>query len=154
VVNLIDVFLVIIAALLLAVAQSPANPFSAEQVTVIKNPGKENMEIIVKDGQKIEHYQASGEIGEGQGAKAGVAYKLKDGSMVYVPEPARRPRPLRNPPPRATAPRYSRPGHMAMARTVQGPSHHFSGGLVMNTARAPRRIHRRPRLASHRLRRQ
>lgn len=86
VVNLIDVFLVIIAALLLAVAQSPANPFSAEQVTVIKNPGKENMEIMVKDGKKIEHYKASGEIGEGQGAKAGVAYKMKDGSMVYVPE--------------------------------------------------------------------
>ncbi|WP_353233999.1 DUF2149 domain-containing protein [Diaphorobacter ruginosibacter] len=86
VVNLIDVFLVIIAALLLAVAQSPANPFSAEQVTVIRNPGKENMEIIVKDGEKLEHYRASGEIGEGQGAKAGVAYRLKDGSMVYVPE--------------------------------------------------------------------
>ena len=86
VVNLIDVFLVIIAALLLAIAQSPANPFSAEQVTVIKNPGKENMEIMIKDGQKIEHYKASGEIGEGQGAKAGVAYKMKDGSMVYVPE--------------------------------------------------------------------
>ena len=51
VVNLIDVFLVIIAALLLAVAQSPSNPFSAEQVTIIKNPGKANMEVIVKDGQ-------------------------------------------------------------------------------------------------------
>ena len=86
VVNLIDVFLVIIAALLLAVAQSPANPFTAEQVTVIKNPGKENMEVIIKDGTKVEHYKASGEIGEGQGAKAGVAYKMKDGSMVYVPE--------------------------------------------------------------------
>ena len=86
VVNLIDVFLVIIAALLLAVAQSPTNPFTAEQVTVIKNPGKENMEVIIKDGAKIEHYKASGEIGEGQGAKAGVAYKMKDGSMVYVPE--------------------------------------------------------------------
>ncbi|QNP47357.1 DUF2149 domain-containing protein [Diaphorobacter aerolatus] len=86
VVNLIDVFLVIIAALLLAVAQSPVNPFSAEQVTVIRNPGKDNMEIIVKDGQKLDHYRASGEIGEGQGAKAGVAYRLKDGSMVYVPE--------------------------------------------------------------------
>lgn len=84
--NLIDVFLVIIAALLLAVAQSPTNPFTAEQVTVIKNPGKENMEVIIKDGAKIEHYKASGEIGEGQGAKAGVAYKMKDGSMVYVPE--------------------------------------------------------------------
>ena len=60
VVNLIDVFLVIIAALLLAVAQSPTNPFTAEQVTVIKNPGKENMEVIIKDGAKIEHYKASG----------------------------------------------------------------------------------------------
>ncbi len=82
---------------LMAVAQSPANPFSAEQVTVIKNPGKENMEVIVKDGQKIEHYKASGEIGEGQGAKAGVAYKLKDGSMVYVPEPGAAPAPTATP---------------------------------------------------------
>ncbi|MGE0805273.1 MAG: DUF2149 domain-containing protein [Burkholderiaceae bacterium] len=88
VVNLIDVFLVIIAALLLAVANSPANPFSADSVTVIKNPGQRDMEIIVKDGQKIERYQASGEIGEGQGSKAGVAYRLRDGSMVYVPEAA------------------------------------------------------------------
>ena len=86
VVNLIDVFLVIIAALLLAVANSSVNPFSSESVTIIKNPGKDNMEIIVKDGQKVDHYKASGEIGEGQGAKAGVAYRLKDGSMVYVPE--------------------------------------------------------------------
>ena len=86
VVNLIDVFLVIIAALLLAVANSSVNPFSTESVTIIKNPGKDNMEIIVKDGQKVAHYKASGEIGEGQGAKAGVAYRLKDGSMVYVPE--------------------------------------------------------------------
>ena len=86
VVNLIDVFLVVIAALLLAVANSSVNPFSTESVTIIKNPGKDNMEIIVKDGQKVAHYKASGEIGEGQGAKAGVAYRLKDGSMVYVPE--------------------------------------------------------------------
>ncbi len=86
VVNLIDVFLVVIAALLLAVANSSVNPFSSESVTIIKNPGKDNMEIIVKDGQKIDRYKASGEIGEGQGNKAGVAYRLKDGSMVYVPE--------------------------------------------------------------------
>ena len=86
VVNLIDVFLVVIAALLLAVANSAVNPFSSESVTVIKNPGKDNMEIVVKDGQKVDRYKASGEIGEGQGAKAGVAYRLKDGSMVYVPE--------------------------------------------------------------------
>lgn len=91
VVNLIDVFLVVIAALLLAVAGSAVNPFSSESVTVIKNPGKDNMEIVVKDGHTIDRYKASGEIGEGQGAKAGVAYRLKDGSMVYVPEAGQQP---------------------------------------------------------------
>lgn len=86
VVNLIDVFLVIIAALLLAIANNPMNPFTQEDVTIIKNPGKPTMEMIVKNGEVIEHYQASGEIGTGEGARAGVAYRMKDGSFVYVPE--------------------------------------------------------------------
>lgn len=86
VVNLIDVFLVIIAALLLTVAANPINPFTNEKVTVIKNPGQPNMEIVVKDGEKLDRYKSSGAIGQGEGAKAGVAYRLKDGSMVYVPE--------------------------------------------------------------------
>lgn len=86
VVNLIDVFLVIIAALLISVAQNPANPFSSADVTVIKNAGKPDMEITVKQGQKITRYQSKGQIGGGDGEKAGVAYRLKDGAMVYVPE--------------------------------------------------------------------
>lgn len=85
-VNLIDVFLVIIAALLISIAQNPLNPFSSEDVTVIKNPGKKNMEVIIKKGKKITKYKSEGKIGEGAGTKAGVAYKLKDGSMVYIPE--------------------------------------------------------------------
>ena len=85
VVNLIDVFLVIIAALLLAIASNPMNPFTTDEVTIIRNPGQPNMEMIVKKGEVIEHYQASGEIGSGEGAKAGVAYRMKDGSFVYVP---------------------------------------------------------------------
>jgi len=85
-VNLVDVFLVIIAALMITIAVNPLNPFSSENVTVIKNEGKENMEIIIKDGKKITKYKASGKIGEGEGEKAGVAYKMKDGSMIYVPE--------------------------------------------------------------------
>jgi len=44
------------------------------------------MEVIVKKGKKLIKYKSSGKIGEGEGVKAGVAYKLKDGSMVYVPE--------------------------------------------------------------------
>ncbi|MCV6607567.1 MAG: DUF2149 domain-containing protein [Campylobacterales bacterium] len=85
-VNLIDVFLVVIAALLIAIAQNPLNPFSADDVTVIKNAGKKDMEVIVKKGKKLTKYKSNGKIGEGEGSKAGVAYKMKDGSMVYVPE--------------------------------------------------------------------
>ena len=86
VVNIIDVFLVIIAVLLIAVIENPLNPFTAQDAMVVKNPGKANMEMLVKDGKELKHYKASGKIGEGQGTRAGIAYRLKDGTMIYVPE--------------------------------------------------------------------
>lgn len=86
VVNIIDVFLVIIAILVIVVIQNPLNPFSADEVVVVKNPGKENMTITVKQGEKLEHYEATGAIGEGQGIKAGITYRMADGTLVYVPE--------------------------------------------------------------------
>ena len=59
VVNLIDIFLVIIAALLITVAQNPLiNPFNKQDVTVITDPGKPTMEVTIKKGEKIEHYKA------------------------------------------------------------------------------------------------
>lgn len=86
VINMVDLFLVIIAALMIFIAQSPLNPFQEDEVIVIKNPGKADMEMIIKDGKKIEKYESSGKIGQGNGVKAGVAYRLQDGSMIYVPE--------------------------------------------------------------------
>jgi len=87
VVNIIDIFLVIIAALLITVAQNPLlNAFQQQDVTVITDAGKPTMEMLIKKGEKIKHYKASGQIGEGEGAKAGTAYRMKDGGMVYVPE--------------------------------------------------------------------
>ncbi|HBC56324.1 MAG TPA: hypothetical protein DCZ03_04090, partial [Gammaproteobacteria bacterium] len=50
VVNLVDVFLVLIAALLIAIAQNPMNPFLQENVTVIKNAGEPDMEMVIKNG--------------------------------------------------------------------------------------------------------
>lgn len=89
VVNLIDIFLVIIAALLITIAQNPLlDPFTHKDVTIITDPGKDNMEMIIKKGETIERFKASGETGEGQGSKAGVAYRMKDGTVVYVPETA------------------------------------------------------------------
>lgn len=86
VVNLIDLFLVIIGVLMVVIAQNPLNPFSQEQVVVIENPGEEDMRITIKEGQELTRYEASGEVGQGQGARAGVTYRLDDGRMIYVPE--------------------------------------------------------------------
>ncbi|KAB2969127.1 DUF2149 domain-containing protein [Zoogloea sp.] len=87
VVNLIDIFLVIIAALLITIARNPLmNPFSKQDVTVITDAGKPTMEVVIKKGEKVERYKSSGAMGSGDGEKAGVAYRMKDGSIVYVPE--------------------------------------------------------------------
>lgn len=90
VINLIDVFLVLIAALLLTVAGNPLNPYSQGKVTVIRNAGQADMEIITRDGRKIERFTADGQAqklaGGSQGVRAGVAYRLADGSLMYVPE--------------------------------------------------------------------
>lgn len=86
VVNLVDLFLVIAVILLIIVVQNPLNPFNAENVIVVENPGQDNMRITVKDGEELTHYESAGEIGEGEGVKAGITYKLPDGRMVYVPE--------------------------------------------------------------------
>lgn len=80
-VNLVDVFLVLVVALLTAVALQQ----QADQ-TVIKRAGEADMEIVVrKDGKEI-RYKGNGGSSEGQGVRAGVAYKLKDGNIIYVPE--------------------------------------------------------------------
>ncbi|GAB1575793.1 DUF2149 domain-containing protein [Bordetella petrii] len=86
VVNLIDLFLVIIGMLMVAIAQNPLNPFSRDKVVVVENPGESDMRITIKDGQELTRYEASGEMGQGQGARAGITYRLEDGRMIYVPE--------------------------------------------------------------------
>jgi hypothetical protein len=85
-VNLIDLFLVVIGILLIVIVRNPLNPFSSDQVVVIENPGQSNQRMIVKDGQELRRYEAGDEIGEGEGVKAGVTYKLADGRLIYVPE--------------------------------------------------------------------
>jgi len=86
-VNIIDVFLVVVAVLLIILMSNPINPFAKnEEVIVIKNPGKPDMEMLIKEGAELKHYQSTGEVGEGKGSKAGITYRMEDGSMIYVPE--------------------------------------------------------------------
>lgn len=86
VVNLIDLFLVVIGVLMVVIVRNPLNPFASDNVVVVENPGKADMRITVKDGEELTRYEANGQIGEGQGVKAGITYRLPDGRMVYVPE--------------------------------------------------------------------
>ncbi len=86
VVNLIDLFLVVIGILMIVIVRNPLNPFAAKDVTVIENPGKSDMRITIKHGEELTRYESTGQIGKGGGIKAGVTYRLPDGRMVYVPE--------------------------------------------------------------------
>jgi hypothetical protein len=44
------------------------------------------MEIIVKEGEKIKATRVTRKAASGRGSRLGVAYRLEDGSMVYVPD--------------------------------------------------------------------
>ncbi len=85
--NVFDAAIVFALAFMVALVahlQVPAL-LQGKDYTVITNPGRSDMEIVVKEGQEIKHYQASNETGVGQGELLGKAYRLPDGRVVYVP---------------------------------------------------------------------
>ncbi|MCD4779522.1 MAG: DUF2149 domain-containing protein [Candidatus Omnitrophica bacterium] len=86
--NLFDLAMVFAVALMVAAVTSMrmTELFTQEDVTMVKNPGKEDMEIIVKKGKKIERYKGSKSKGKGKGKKIGVAYELENGDIIYIPE--------------------------------------------------------------------
>ena len=89
--NLFDVAMVFAVALMVALVTrlNMTEMFSNEDFTIVKNPGKENMEIITKEGQKINRYTPSENQDQSQGRKGkkvGVAYELENGEIIYIPE--------------------------------------------------------------------
>jgi hypothetical protein len=87
--NLFDVWIAFAVALLLAMAgylNVPEMLSAQSDVTLVKNPGKADMEIIQKEGVKITRYRATTEEMTGAGRKLGTAYQLQSGEVVYVPE--------------------------------------------------------------------
>lgn len=85
--NLVDAMLVFAVALMVALVSFLQVPslLQNKDYTVITNPGQPDMEIIVKEGEEIKHYEATESSGAGQGEKLGTAYRLPDGRVVYVP---------------------------------------------------------------------
>lgn len=89
--NLFDVAMVFAVALMVALVTRYNMPemFSQEDFTMVKNPGKENMEIITKEGEKINRYTPSEDQSNASGTKGkrvGIAYELENGEIIYVPE--------------------------------------------------------------------
>lgn len=90
--NLFDVAMVFAVALMVALVSryNMTEVFSQEDFTMVKNPGKENMEIITKEGQKINRYTPSENQEQKKdgtrGKKVGIAYELDNGEIIYVPE--------------------------------------------------------------------
>ena len=89
--NLFDVAMVFAVALMVALVTrfNMTEMFSKEDFTMVKNPGKENMEIITKEGEKINRYTPSEDQDKKEGKrgkKVGIAYELDNGEIIYVPE--------------------------------------------------------------------
>lgn len=88
--NLFDVAMVFALALMVALVSryKMTEMLTAEDFTMVKNPGQANMEIITKKGQEIVRYTAgeSSPESQGRGRRVGVAYQLETGEIVYVPE--------------------------------------------------------------------
>lgn len=89
--NLFDVAMVFAVALMVALVTryNMTEVFSQEDYTMVKNPGKENMEIITKEGQTINKYTPSQDQEKKsgkKGKKVGIAYELDNGEIIYVPE--------------------------------------------------------------------
>ena len=87
--NLFDVAMVFAVALMVALVSryNMTEMFSQEDFTMVKNPGKENMEIITKEGGKINRYTPSDDdSSQNKGRRVGIAYELENGDIIYVPE--------------------------------------------------------------------
>lgn len=87
--NLFDVSVAFIVALLIAMftlfsAVEFLDPKSS--VTMVKQNEDGTMEIISKQREEIKIQRVTDKKLSGQGVRLGVAYKLSNGQVVYVPE--------------------------------------------------------------------
>ena len=87
--NLFDTAVVFISALLLALFTlfDAKDLFKEDtRITLIRENGQQEMTIIQKEGKRIKAVKMSAEEAKGRGVRLGVAYRLEDGTMIYVPE--------------------------------------------------------------------
>ena len=87
--NLFDTAMVFIAALLLALMTvfDARDIFSKDSnLTMVKKNDQGEMTIIKKQGRRIQAVKMTRDAASGRGTRLGTAYRLEDGSIIYVPE--------------------------------------------------------------------
>jgi len=87
--NLFDLGLVFIVGLIITIfsAYNLQDMFSEKaEFTMLKVNKNQEMEIITKKGHKVKTMKVSRQKAKGRGERLGTAYKLEDGTMIYVPE--------------------------------------------------------------------
>jgi len=87
--NLFDIGLVFIVGLIVTIfsAYNLQDLLSEKsEMTLLKVTKNNEMEIITKKGNKIKAMKVSKQKAKGRGQRLGIAYRLEDGTMVYVPE--------------------------------------------------------------------
>ncbi len=87
--NLFDIGLVFIVGLIITLftAYNLQDLFSEKsELTIMKKSENGQMEIITKKGKKIKAIKVTKEKALGRGVRLGIAYRLENGAMVYVPE--------------------------------------------------------------------
>ncbi|MBR4956926.1 MAG: DUF2149 domain-containing protein [Lentisphaeria bacterium] len=83
--NLFDIALVFIVALLFALmTRYGQEVFQGKTEAKVNESGQ--IEIITRDGKAVKHLKQSTEKAEGRGVRLGTAYRLEDGTTIYVPE--------------------------------------------------------------------
>ena len=87
--NLFDIGLVFIVGLLMTLfsAYHLQDLFNQKsEMTIMKQSKSGELEIITKKGTQVKTMKVSKTKATGKGERLGIAYRLEDGSTVYVPE--------------------------------------------------------------------
>lgn len=87
--NLFDVALVFIVALLLSLMATYQilDFFNPESEITIMKKVEDQWQIITKKGEEVKVKKITDrKVGGEEGIKLGIAYQLKDGRTIYVPE--------------------------------------------------------------------
>lgn len=88
--NLFDVAMVFSVALMVAIVSylDVADMLFSDSFSMVKNPGKENMQVVTKENGKIVRYKAQSTDGQSQqkGKRVGTAYQLDNGEIIYIPD--------------------------------------------------------------------